>query len=142
MLSAAVSKVGGVEVVDPIPGVLALGLVAGGVQASRSWEQAVRSVALRVMEIRQGFESPVHMNVVFYIPGEVHHPDFNGLRIGRSAERGRSLTVQVALTESPTDDANSEIRDWLARAVDVAEEFARRRGIENLPGLRDLLDAL
>ena len=142
MPSVAVSKVEGVEAVDPTPGVLTLGLVAGGVQASRGWEHAVRSAALRVMEICQSFESPVHVTVVFYIPGEVYRPDFNGLRTGRSSERGRSLTVQVALTESSIDDANREIRDWLAQAVDVAEDFARRRGIENLPGLRDLLDAL
>jgi hypothetical protein len=50
--------------------------------------------------------------------------------------------VQVALPESPVDDADREIRDWLARAADVAEEFARRRGIESLPGLRDLLNSL
>jgi hypothetical protein len=51
----------------------------------------------------------VHVNVVFYIPGE---------------------------------DADREVRDWLARAVGVAEEFARRRGIDGLPGLHELIESL
>jgi hypothetical protein len=50
--------------------------------------------------------------------------------------------VQVALPDAPAGDPRCEIRDLLSQAIDAAEEFARRRGIDSLPGLRALVSAL
>ena len=47
------------------------------------------------------------------------------------------------MPEQPEQDADREVRELLKRAVNAAEEFARRRGIaETLPELRELLAAL
>lgn len=117
--------------------------VIGGTLASREWERAIKALMRQVGEVRGEYASPLQVGVTFHIPGEVSRPKFGGVRTGGYDEPSKVLVVQIALPEQPEQDADREVRELLKRAVNAAEEFARRRGIaETLPELRELLAAL
>src|SRR5437870_4813754 len=98
---------------DPTDGesvALSLGVVAGGVGSStKAWTDAVRRVMNRVVELREGVHSPLNLNIVYQIPGEVFHPDFVGVRTGRWSSHEQLLMVQVALPTESTDDMDSRV---------------------------------
>lgn len=125
------------------PPVLSVGAVTGGTRASREWKLAVRSLTQRIMAARDQYDSPLCVNVIYYIPGEVHRADFAGVRTGRYTDATHWLVVQAALPDEPLSDADREVREILEIAVESAEQFACRRGIaDRLIGLRNLLTAV
>lgn len=118
--------------------------VAGGASTNRSWEDAVRLLARRIVDLREGRTSPLSVNVIYQIPGEVIAPEFEGVRSGRFSQRERGLVVQVALPAEPDGPADAAVIRYLAEAVEVAEGFARERGLikNRLSELRAILAAL
>jgi hypothetical protein len=128
---------------DSTPSALSVGVVTGGVRASREWSQAVLGVARRVAELRGDATSPLSVNIVYHIPGEVFTPDFEGVRTGRYSAKETLLLIQVAIpTEPPTGprpDALAFVLEQLEAAVGLADEFARKR---ELIGNSERLDML
>jgi hypothetical protein len=84
------------------PEVLSIGAVVGSVgAAARAWNEPIRELTLRVGEARAGVESPLNLNVVFHIPGEVLDFDDEYVRTGRYDSRTRHLMVQATLPRIP-----------------------------------------
>lgn len=124
--------------------ILSIGAVAGGASASRAWENAIKRAAQRVIRLREGRSSPLAVNVVYQIPGEVMTPDFEGVRTGQFSRKDRRLLVQVALPHEPAHDADQEVVDRLSEAIELAEEFARMEAMieGNLVDLRAIVSAI
>jgi hypothetical protein len=121
-------------------GPLAIGSVVGGGFADKEWRRAITVLAKRVIEIRDDYESPLSVNVIYHVPGEVVPKEFLGVRTGHYSSAKGWLIVQAAVPEHPAGDADAEVRQLLWQAVDAAERFAERRKIADaLPNLRRLL---
>jgi hypothetical protein len=121
---------------------LSLGSVVGGsTRANRAWRDAVRAVTEQVIDARTGVESPLNVNVVFQVPGNIITPDFSGVRTGGFSKPDKLLMVQVALPEEVPPDAERYLRDAAHDALDEAERWANKRGIaSDLASLRAILD--
>ena len=125
---------------------LSIGAMVGGTSPdSRRWRDAVMALARRVKDLRLGFRSPLNVNVVYQIPGEVLPAlDFSGVRSGRYSSGKKLLLVQVAVLAELRPDMNDFLLDLLEEAIEEAERFALRKGITTQPlaGLRDLAQQL
>jgi len=126
------------EAGDAIP-VLSIGSINGTGFGSYEWRRAMRPFAGRIVQLRAGVMSPLHVNVVYFVPGPGFQPEFKGVRTGSYSKAKHSLIVQAALPEAPTSPHADILRALLVEAIDVAEEFAQKRKIaEGLPELKDL----
>jgi hypothetical protein len=126
---------------DDVPA-LSIGIAVGGTTPeARRWGDAAMELARHVKALRQGVQSPLNVNVVFQVPGEVVPVDFSGVRTGRYSPKDRLLLVQAAV---PSDESTSDTRpvllSLLQAAIEEAEAFAQRRAIadEPLQALRSL----
>lgn len=128
---------------EPVP-VLSIGSVLGGTSPpTRKWGDDIRKLGLRVGTLRAGVESPLNLNVVFQVPGEVAKPDFQGVRTGRYSKADRLLMIQVALPEDVPPDSDAHLVEAAYAAIDEAERWAKQRGIaEDLTPVREILDRL
>jgi hypothetical protein len=126
------------------PASLSLGVMVGGTgQTPNAWRNAATKLSVRVRALRQGVESPLRVNVVFQIPGEVVQVKFNGVRTGRYSPENQHLLVQAAVPEELPPDPELVLIDLLRRAVEEAIKFARKKGVaEDLPGLRGIVELL
>lgn len=108
---------------------LSVGVTVGGTNASPEWERAVKRLGLRLIETRQAApRAAVALNVVYQIPGEVLTPDFEGVRTGRFFKSKSRLIVQVALPAEVPGDPEHEVRKYLDRAIELAEQFLLKKG--------------
>lgn len=121
---------------------LSIGSVVGGpTPANAGWRQAIRELALAVQDARADTASPLNVNIVFHVHGNVVQPDYEGVRTGRYSEADRLLMVQVALPETAPDDPGAYLRAQAMRALDEAEAWSAKRGRgESLDSLRAVLD--
>ncbi len=128
---------------DPEP-VFSIGSIEGGSSPSTAiWRDALRRLTRRVADLRENIDSPLNMNVVFQIPGNLLRPDFEGVRTGHFSKKERLLMVQVALPDEPPEDVDADLKSKLLAAVDEAERWARKRHLaENLIGIRRLVTSL
>lgn len=126
------------------PEVLSIGSIVGGVAAaSRAWNESISRLATRVAEARVGVESPLNLNVVFHVPGEVVQPDGEYVRTGRFDRRTRHLMVQVTVPEALPEDVDTFLLERLSEAVAEAEAWAKRRGVaDELRSVRELVHEL
>jgi hypothetical protein len=124
--------------------ILSVGIVAGGAGANRDWEMAVKKFGLRVIEARKSHSSPLAVNLVYHIPGEVFSLGFEGVRAGRYSTSDKRLLVQVGLPRQPAGDADQAVKERLEDAVLAAEQFARSKGliIDELSDLRAVVKGL
>jgi hypothetical protein len=84
------------------PAVLSIGAVVGGTTpAARAWGDAAMVLARDVAELRPAIESPLNINAVFHVPGEVLSPDWEGVRTGTYRRRDNHLMVQVTVPATP-----------------------------------------
>lgn len=120
--------------------VLSIGSVVGGsTSTNRRWREAIGELTHAVADARADIASPLNVNVVFQVPGNVVQPDFEGARTGRYSKADRLLLVQVALPDEVPDDPDGYLREALTDAIGEAEEWARRRSIApDLGALREL----
>jgi hypothetical protein len=125
---------------------ISVGAMVGGTSPdSRRWRDAVMALARRVKEVRSGFRSPLNVNVVYQIPGEVLPAlDFSGVRTGRYSSSKKLLLVQAAVPVELPPDMNDFLLGLLEEAIEEAERFAMRKGITTQPlaELRDLTQQL
>lgn len=128
---------------EPIPA-LSIGSVEGGSSPSMSrWRDAITSLTIEVETAAQHVESPLNVNVIYQIPGNILRPDFEGVRTGHYSRKDSSLIVQAALPEDAPDDVESHIKSLLVAAIDEAEEWTRRRSVApDLQALRQLAGQL
>src|SRR5213080_4738430 len=108
---------------------LSLGVVIGGGTASRAWKTAVTRLGRKIIAAREGVTSSLAINVIYDIPGELIQPNYTGVQVGRFSRKNRELLIQIALPPEPTSDADAEVLSLLHEAVELAEEFGRRRGL-------------
>lgn len=126
------------------PHILSIGSVVGGVgPRARAWNEPISELTRRVANARSGVESPLNLNVVFHVPGEVLPINDEYVRAGRYDSQTRHLMVQATVPESLPKQPDRFLISRLSEAVDAAEEWARRRGVAySLPALRTVLDRL
>jgi len=122
--------------------VLSIGSVVGGATpANRGWKDAIGELSRRVSAARAGVASPVRVNVVFHVPGNVVGNDFEGVRTGRFSSSDRLLMVQVSLPEEAPAEPLEHLLQCARDAVDEAERWAQRREhAHDLSALRRILD--
>ena len=91
--------------------VLSIGSVVGGATSSnRRWRDAITDLTRAVAEARNGVTSPLNVNVVFQVPGNIRQPDFHGTRTGRYSRAERLLLIQVALPEDVPPNPKGHLR--------------------------------
>jgi hypothetical protein len=123
---------------------LGIGSVVGGMtDSARIWSEAITRLTIQVDEARRGWSSPLSVNAVFHVPGNILKPEFEGVRTGTYSKKDGWLMVQVALPEQPPDDVDSDLKERLMAAVEEAERWARRRQVaDDLTELRQLVGTL
>lgn len=108
---------------------LSIGSVVGGTgPTARQWKEPVRRLAQRIAALRVGAVTPLNLNVVFHVPGEILAPDFDGVRTGRFARRDSLLMVQAAVP-THAKDKPAVLRTLLLDAIDEAERWAQHKGL-------------
>lgn len=76
---------------------LSIGSIEGGTSPSMSrWRHALTQVTLALDASSEDARSPLHVNVIYQVPGNLIKPDFEGVRTGYYSKKRASLIVQVA----------------------------------------------
>jgi hypothetical protein len=115
---------------DEATEVLSIGSVVGAATPSNAaWREAIRNLTLGVSGARSGVESPLGLNIVFHVPGNILKPEFTGSRTGTFSRKRALLMVQVALPEETPPDASRHLIDAAHEAIDVAGQWADQRSI-------------
>lgn len=115
--------------VDEAPASLSLGVIVGGVSPDGTqWSNAVKRLALAVIDVRAGFVADVNINIEFHVPGPVLQPDFAGVRSGAFRKKDRWLKIQAAVPHGPPgSNPDAVVMDLAVLAVAEAEAWGRRR---------------
>lgn len=111
--------------------------MGGTGQDARRWGDQAMDLARRVKALRVDVESPLKVNVVYQVGGDVVPVDFSGVRTGRYSSADKLLLIQAAVPEAPVDHSKETLIDLLDSAIVEAERFAQRKAITGQP-----LDAL
>lgn len=111
--------------------------MGGAGHAARRWGDEAMDLARRVKALRVHVESPLNVNVVYQVGGDVVPVDFSGVRTGRYSSADKLLLVQAAVPEAPEDNSKATLINLLDAAILEAERFAQRKAITDQP-----LDAL
>jgi hypothetical protein len=115
-------------------------ILGGGSPWSTAWNDAIRALTIRVANARKGVVSPVNVNIVFHVPGDIIKPDFEGVRTGSFSKKMSLLMIQVALPEAPPEDIDADLQSRVMQALDEAERWARKRHMaDNLSELKKLV---
>jgi hypothetical protein len=114
---------------EDAPSPLSIGAIVGGLRPrSRDWGDELGPIARRISAECEGVETPLAVNVVFHIPGEVVVPEFEGVRTGRYSKKSAHLMVQVAIPDIPLpDDVGRYLLGRIEEAIAEAEAFGQRR---------------
>ncbi|TFB94554.1 hypothetical protein [Cryobacterium sp. HLT2-28] len=114
---------------------LSLGVVVGGTgRDARKWGDAVMQLARRVKSERAGVDSPLRVNVVYQVPGEVVQVKFSGVRTGRYSATERLLLIQAALPVGAVPpNAEDILLQLLDAAIGEADLFAQKKGLTDNP---------
>jgi hypothetical protein len=105
---------------------LSVGAIVGGItDTPQRWGDAAMALSRQLGAARDSADSPIKVNVVYHVPGEIWVPDFQGVRRGRYSKTDRDLMVQVAVPDG--DYSISVMERLLWSAVAEAEDFGHRR---------------
>jgi hypothetical protein len=127
--------------------VLSIGAIYGGPEFSHQpgvpWKAAVQALMDRVVDLRQGVESPLNLNVVFHVPGSILGTEFEGVRTGSFRRRDCHLMVQVALPHKAPDDQDGYLLAALREAMAAVEVWNRRKDRRfDLSAIQSVIDRL
>jgi hypothetical protein len=105
---------------------LSVGAIVGGItDIPQAWGDATMALARQLRAAHGSADSPIRVNVVYHVPGEIVVPDFEGIRRGRYSTTDRHLMVQVAV---PNGEYSISVMEGLLwAAVAEAEDFGHRR---------------
>jgi hypothetical protein len=121
---------------------LSVGAIYGGMKSpATEWKAVLAPLTERLPGLRDAIESPLNMHVMFHVPGELL-PDkaLTGVRKAGYTRWINLVRVDVVLPRELPDDLAGHIRQLMADAITVAEQFARDQGIaDDLPGLRAII---
>lgn len=120
---------------------LTLGLILGGARTSRVWEDAVKTLMLRVKSADSRLSPSCRAQVVFDVPGEVTSPKTTGVIFPRQAYKPaeRRIYVGVGLPLEPGSDAYGEVVRFLQDALEEARSYLERKGVSgNLDAAIDI----
>jgi hypothetical protein len=91
-------------------------------------------LARRVKSERAGVDSPLRVNVVYQVPGEVVQVKFSGVRTGRYSATERLLLIQAALPVGAVPpNAEDILLQLLDAAIGEADLFAQKKGLTDNP---------
>ncbi|WP_333680495.1 hypothetical protein [Dyella sp.] len=105
-------------------------LVGGSGTNSHRWKDAVWDLSWRIDGVAKTHTSPLKLNVVFHIPGNMLKPEFSGVRTGSYFKKLAALMVQVALPEELAEDVPAYIEHVTHLAIDEAARWAVKRRLE------------
>jgi len=114
---------------------IAVGVDVGGTELVRSRiDCALMQAARSLIRLRPTFadgEVP-SVNVVFHLPGSVHSPDWEGLRVERFTRKKKLMLISVAVPEEivHSDQALEFVIQSLHTANGLAFQIFHRKGIE------------
>lgn len=112
-------------------GILTFGvLILGSSANSNRWEEVIWDLSRRVDCVAKNVESPLILNIVFHIPGNMLKPEFSGVRTGTYSKKLAALMVQVALPEELAEDVPAYIKHATHLAIDEAARWAVKRRLE------------
>jgi hypothetical protein len=128
--------------VSEIEKALSIGSILGGRSIWTSeWSDAIRALTIKIANARKGVVSPLNVNVVFHVPGNLIKPDFEGVRTGSFSKNASLLMVQVALPEAPPADIDADLKARVIEALNEAERWAQEKQIaSDLSQLRQLVN--
>lgn len=131
------------ELTQNVPA-LSIGAVFGGThQIDKFWDQPIKDLRRQIMSASESVDSPLKVNVVYHIEGKYAPNEFEGVRTGRFSKSVPLLMVQAAVPSDEVDDPRSIIVGLLHDAVDVAEQYAKKKGIASqLTAIRGIADEL
>lgn len=114
---------------------ISIGAVYRGPELRDSHINRVISASMQsAMKIRSELESASRpsVNVIFYVPGSLGEPDWDGLREAKFSLRQKLLMVQVAVPQEVVDSATPEdyVIESLYGANAVAFEFFRQKQMQ------------
>lgn len=113
---------------------LSIGVVVGGTGTdARSWGDAAMALGRRITTLRQVVRSPISVNVVYVVPGDVLLVNFSGVRTGQFDSRRRLLSMQAALPTVIALNPEQVLLGLLDSAISEAEGFALRKGLADRP---------
>lgn len=130
---------------DESPAPLSIGAVYGGTPAiDEAWMPDIGALMRDVIARREGVTSPLNVNVVFHVDGELLPPvDFQGVRTGRLSRKRMHLMMQAAVPPDPGQERRAVLVKLLRDAVAEAEALARRRKIaDGLPEIRAIVESI
>ena len=129
--------------IEPTPA-LSIGVIIGGSTPENvRWCDAIRRLTRRIIEIRGDTTSPLNVNVVFQVPGDISQPEFVGVRTGSYRRRDSLLMVQVAVPAQESTDVDGALLQMVSDAIDEAGRWAQRRRVaSDLEPVRDLVSRL
>jgi hypothetical protein len=133
----------GVKLSAPNPPI-GISSISGGTIGTRPWKMAIAAIIKQINAIREEYSSPLSLQIVFQIPGEVIRPDFTGVRTGLFSRRDGRLVVHVAVPDDVEGDRVAWVITRLREAVAEAEKFAIMEALPDtdFSGLGCLIDAV
>lgn len=120
---------------------LSVGSILGGRGPwTSTWSEAIGALTIKIANARKGVISPLNVNVVFHVPGNLMKPDFEGVRTGSFSKKTSLLQVQIALPETPPADIDADLKARVNEALNEAERWAQKKKIaSDLTQLRRLV---
>jgi hypothetical protein len=121
---------------------LSVGAIYGGMKSpAAEWKAVLTPLTERLPGLRDAIESPLNLHIMFHVPGELL-PDkaLTGVRKAGYTRWINLVRVDAVLPRELPDDPAGHIRQLMADAIAVAEDFARDQGIaDDLPGLHAII---
>ena len=132
-----------IEVTEPAQA-LSIGVIIGGSTPENArWRAGIQSLTRRIIAARGDMTTPLNVNVVFQVPGDILQPEFVGVRTGSYRKRDSLLMVQVALPAEEPPDVDGVLMALVSEAIAEAERWAlRRRVAHDLQPVRALISGV
>jgi hypothetical protein len=123
---------------------ISIGVIEGGWTPSMpAWRAALKELTEDLAQRRLGITTPLRVNVIYQVRGNLVQPDFEGVRTGYYGKRQNCLIVQAAVPEDAPEDPYALLWKLLIQAVHAAEEWAKRRKLaSSLSDLDELVTNL
>ena len=128
---------------DAAPALLVGAVLGDSDRENMAWSRAIGALSREAEVLSSGVETPLRVNVVYHVAGQIAPNEFEGVRTGRFNRGKGLLEVQAAVTSRSSAESRELLLQLIEDAITAAEAFAKRRAIaESLPALRRLVSEL